>query len=165
MRAGAWDLHPVWVPGCKCPVQSLNPLHCSSWKDEIVIIARLITYFCKFILRQNYQNTKNRLWDFHFHVFRFCLLCNILVTWSPKTTKNQVTKWNEKLIRKNHLLCTKNRRYMLPSYLVASDFPWFCCFALEAEALKALLCSCWSAWALIKIVNLEMCSCVRRHSV
>ena len=63
--------------------------------------ARLITYFRKLVFRQSYQNTKNRLRDFHFHVFRFCLsclaqqnklFCNILVTWSPKTTKGQVTK-------------------------------------------------------------------------
>ena len=36
--------------------------------------ARLITYFCKFVFLQNYQNTKNRLRDFHFHVFPFCIL-------------------------------------------------------------------------------------------
>ena len=44
-------------------------------KTRCYIYARLITYFRKFVFRQNYQNTRNRLRDFHFHVFSFCLSC------------------------------------------------------------------------------------------
>ena len=50
--------------------------------------ARLITYFCKFGFFQNYQNAKNRLQDFHFHVFFFCksplfgsLVTGLLTVW------------------------------------------------------------------------------------
>ena len=38
-----------------------------------ILYAQFITYFCNFVFRESYQNTKNRLRDFHFHVFRFCL--------------------------------------------------------------------------------------------
>ena len=34
--------------------------------------AWLIIYFYSFVFPQSYQNTKNRLRDFHFNVFRFC---------------------------------------------------------------------------------------------
>ena len=40
--------------------------HCSG--VAFTIYARLITYFCKFVFRQNYQNTKNRLRDFNSRV-------------------------------------------------------------------------------------------------
>ena len=71
MRAGAWGLHPVWVPGCKCPVQSLNPLHCSSWKDEIVIITSFFLYWLTFwshstalkIVNQIFKKKVNDLWS------------------------------------------------------------------------------------------------------
>ena len=46
--------------------------------------ARLNTYFHEFVFRQNCQSTKNRLQDFHFHAFRFCLSCLASVT---KVTK------------------------------------------------------------------------------
>ena len=69
--------------------------------------AQPITYFCRFIFCKNYQNTKNRLQIFISMCLVFAclaliskkvnkLLCNNLVTWSPKTTKLQ--KWDEKLI-------------------------------------------------------------------
>ena len=72
-------------------------------------------FVTSFFRRQSYQNTKNRLRDFHFHVSVFAslallskkvnkLLCNILVTRCQKQPKTKLRKWDEKLTRLNFVL-------------------------------------------------------------
>ena len=76
-------------------------------KNHLVFVkyTRLNTYFGNFI----FGFSSLRLRDFLYYVFRLQgkmgktkrkinkLLCNILVTSSPKTTKNELPKWDETL--------------------------------------------------------------------
>ena len=77
----SFDLKLVWYTKGNMFCSSIKILmqkpflNLKSVKNHFSINARLITYFRKFVFHQNYQNTKKRLRDFHFHVFCFCLSC------------------------------------------------------------------------------------------
>ena len=103
------------------------------WREFCHFLKLLpITYFCNFIFRQSYRYIKNRLRDFHFHVFHIfpvlpCsvkivnkLLCNIMVTSLPKTTKNQVTKIEWKAYSVEITL------FGLISVTIGEKVEWFC---------------------------------------
>ena len=65
--------------------------------------------FCNFIFRQNYQNTKNRLQDFHFYVFFFCksplfgsLVTGLLTVWFLQEIHVTNAEGDRCKHRKNH---------------------------------------------------------------
>ena len=58
------------------------------------------------------------------------LLCDILVTWSPKTSKNQVIKWDEKLNSQASMVSKLALRSLVPrvpgSSPVLQQGNWIC---------------------------------------
>ena len=104
-----WSLGPHKLQEVDiCSLMNYTPIIFSvDWSTRKVSNARLITYFGNFV----FCFLSLRLRDFPYNVFHLQgkmgktkwkinkLLCNILVTSSPKTTKNEVTKmwWNAQI--------------------------------------------------------------------
>ena len=121
-------------------------------KPRLVTNARLITYFGNFI----FVFLSIRLCDFLYNVFRLQgrmgktkwkidkLLRNILVTSSPKTTKNEVTKvgWNAQMSGTNQLQERWNKLLAGKTTIWQSLGGWHTAYAvimLHSKKLPGLL--------------------------